>query len=192
MLASVSLTYATPAVAGPDPFIGEIQAVGFNFCPRGWADADGQLLPISQNTALFSLLGTMYGGNGQTTFALPDLRGRVPIHTGQGSGLNNYTQGEFGGAERATLTIQNMPAHNHEPRINVSRIDATLRNPIDAYVARAADNAYEQETVPTGHLMAPDAIVSETVGGNQSFSIVQPYLVVRYCIATQGVFPSRN
>lgn len=191
VVAASAMAIASPAAAGPEPYLGEIQAVGFNFCPNGWLEANGQLLPIAQNSALFSLLGVTYGGDGQTTFALPDLRGRVPVHAGQGPGLSLYTQGQMGGTESVTLTTTNMPAHNHNPRIQVSRIDATLRNPIDAYVARAAGDAYEKDTAPQGHQMAADAIVSQTVGGSQPFSTMQPYLVLRYCVAVQGVFPSR-
>jgi len=100
-------------VAGPEPFIGEISYVGFNFAPRGWAKCDGQLLSISQNNALFSLLGTQYGGDGRTTFGLPDMRGRVPVHQGKAPGGSNYAMGQMGGLERKTLTVNQMPAHNH-------------------------------------------------------------------------------
>ena len=121
---------STPVVhAGAEPFIGEIMWVGFNFCPRGFAEMDGQLLSISQNPALFSLLGTMYGGDGQTTFALPDLRGRTMVHVGQGLGLSNINQGEVSGAEDQTLTFAKMPAHSHTATTTISdlKITSTLR-----------------------------------------------------------------
>lgn len=191
LAAATMLCAAGPARADADPFIGDVMYVGFTFCPRGWAEANGQLVSISQNTALFALLGTTYGGDGRVTFALPDLRGRAPMHAGAGPGLTPRTLGESSGSERVTLTVANLPAHNHGPRIQVSRIDATLRNPIDAYVARAATDAFEKDTPPQGHMMAPDAIVSQTVGGSQPFGNTKPFIVVKACIALTGVFPSR-
>lgn len=188
---AAALGTAPPASADAEPFVGDVIYVGFNYCPRHWAEANGQLLPIAQNTALFSLLGVTYGGDGRVTFALPDLRGRAPVHFGPGPGLTPRTMGEQSGTEVVTLSAANLPPHSHDPRINVSRVDATLRNPINAYVARAATDAFEKDTLPQGHQMAPDAIVSQTVGSGLPVANMQPYAVVRACIALNGVFPSR-
>jgi microcystin-dependent protein len=132
---SVVATFASmsPAAAQAEPFIGQLMVTAANFCPRGWAQADGQILAISQNTALFSLLGTTYGGNGQTTFALPDLRGRAPIHQGTGPGLSNYLEGQVGGRESFTLTINQMPPHNHG--VQATNVTADKGGPQDRYLA---------------------------------------------------------
>ena len=188
---SASLPEA-PVHAQATPYVGQAMLVGFNFCPVGWSTANGQLLAISSNTALFSLYGTYYGGDGRTTFALPDLRGRVPISQGAGPGLDNYTIGELGGTETTTLVTSNMPAHNHNPRIQVSRIDATTANPIQAYFARAAGLTYETGTSLQGDTMHSGTIISDTVGGNQPFNNMQPYLTMQWCVALQGIYPSRN
>jgi len=167
----------------------------------------GQLLPIAQNTALFSLLGTIYGGNGQTTFALPDFRGRVPVGVGQGPGLSNYDLGQLGGTETVTLTINQMPAHNHSVSItvtlNASNAQATdsaptatvntLAAPYDTLNA-AAIAGYNNQA-PNTALNAGSAAATGTIGitgGSQPFPILQPYLAVNYIIAMEGVYPSRN
>lgn len=165
------------------PFIGQIMMVGFNFAPRGWAFCDGQLLPIAQNQALFALLGTTYGGNGTTTFALPDLRGRVPIHKDQGPGLSNYSLGQMGGAERVTLTTNEMPTHSHS--INASTNEATDTQPTGKYLATG--NAYTNTANTTMNSNA-----AALTGGNQSHENRQPFLVINFVIALQGIFPSRN
>jgi len=172
-----------------EPFLGEIRMFGGNFAPRGWAFCDGQLLAIAQNTALFSLLGTTYGGDGRTTFGLPDLRGRAPIHEGSGPGLSNYPLGSKGGSETTTLTVQNLPSHNH-----VARAAGPAGNSNDAIGNVWADDAgvssaTYSSAAATGS-MRGDAIGN--TGGNQSFSNVQPYLAVSFIIALQGVYPSRN
>lgn len=172
--------------------IGEIVPYAFNFCPRDWAGADGQLLPISQNTALFSLYGTIYGGDGRTTFALPDLRSRVPMGEGNGPGLTPRNQGQRFGSETNTLTTGQLPAHNHAPRMNVSTSDAISRNPINSYFAQSADNKFEAGTNVTGEQMAAGAISSTTVGNNQTVNNIAPSLVLRYCVALFGVYPSRS
>ena len=165
-----------------EPFLGEIRAFGFNFAPRGWAMCNGQLLPIAQNTALFSLLGTTYGGNGQTTFALPDLRGRVPVHMGQGHGLSNRIQGEQSGEENHTLIITEMPAHAHaQPASNAEQDTNRPGNAVPAkggVYAGSTDGTVMDASTPTG--------------GSQPHNNMQPYLVLNYCIALQGIFPSRN
>lgn len=171
-----------------DPFIGEIKLVPYNFAPRNWAFCQGQILSIAQNTALFSLLGTTYGGNGQTTFALPNLQGRVPISEGQGPGLSSYDQGQTGGEDRITLTINQLPAHNHGIRVSSSA--ATSVDPLATYPAVATGsvgNAYGSSESGTMH---PNEL--QSVGGNQPHSNMQPYLVLNYIIALQGVFPPRN
>lgn len=174
-----------------EPFIGMIALFGFNFPPRGWALCNGQLLSISQNTALFSLLGTTYGGDGQTTFALPNLQSRVPLGMGQGPGLSNYRIGQTGGSENVTLLSTQMPAHNHA--LNVSGAPGTTNSPAGNVLATAflpdetAVNAY---TTTPNNTASPQAI--GMAGGNQPHENVQPYLAMNYCIALQGIFPSRN
>jgi microcystin-dependent protein len=167
-----------------EPFIAEIMIFAGNFPPRGWAFCDGQLLPISQNTALFSLLGTTYGGNGQTTFALPDLRGRVPVHAGQGLGLSSVSLGEVGGAEVVTLTGAQSPAHVHE--VAASNGGATASRPSNNFLA--AGGAYA--TASDGTTMNPAMIRNS--GGGQPHENRQPYLALNFCIALQGIFPARN
>lgn len=163
------------------PFLGEIRLGGWNFAPRGWAFCSGQLLPISQNTALFSLLGTTYGGNGQTTFALPDLRGRVAVGQGSGSGLSAVDLGEVGGVEQVTLLQTQMPAHTHPVRAATGA--QTTNRPTGAYVG--AGNSYSVSADTT--LAAPD-----TAGGSSPHENRQPYLGLNYVIALAGIFPSRN
>ena len=170
------------------PFLGMIALFGFNFAPQGWAFCNGQLLPIAQNTALFSLLGTMYGGDGRTTFALPNLQGRVPIHFGQAPGTSQYQIGQVGGAENTTLNASNLPPHNH-PLNAVSETGETS-DPTGAYLGNTGALDKEYRLSGTGVIMNANAIGN--TGGSQPLSIVQPYLVVNYCIALQGIFPSRN
>ena len=161
-----------------EPFVGEIRLVGFSFAPRGWAFCDGQLLPISQNNALFSLFGTTYGGDGRTTFALPDLRGRVPIHKGQGPGLSRYVQGQKGGAETVTLTVAQIPAHSHNHSGNLRPGD----NPV------GTSNA-----VDVRQNIAPNATFnSQNTGGGQSHENRPPYLVLNFVVALVGLYPSRQ
>ncbi|MDP9118556.1 MAG: tail fiber protein [Actinomycetota bacterium] len=169
-----------------EPFLGELRLFGFNFAPLGWAFCSGQLLPIDQNTALFSLLGTQYGGNGQTTFALPDLRGRVPISMGQGPGLSNYDIGEASGTETVTLNATQMPAHTHGVIANGG--PASTGRPDNAVPARAPSNVYA--SAPSGTAMNAGMISSS--GGNQPHNNLQPFLVLNWCIALQGIYPSRN
>ena len=168
-----------------EPFLGEIRAFGFNFAPRGWASCNGQLLPINQNQALFALLGTIYGGNGQTTFALPDLRGRVPINQGQSSGASTYSLGQAIGVENVTLLVSQIPAHTH--RLNASPDNATTTDPGNNLLAVARSATYASSGSAA---MNPGAIA--ITGGSQPHENRQPYLTVNYCIALQGIFPSRN
>lgn len=180
-----------------EPFIGEIKIFGFNFAPVSYALCQGQIMSIATNTALFSLLGTTYGGNGQTTFALPDLRGRMPIGQGQGPGLPFYTMGEVAGTTNVTLLSNNMPIHNHAATgINV-RIPVTSASEDSSatnnYIGNAVNDTFGPAASPTASLGAP--VVSGSTapaGGSQPFSILNPYLAINYSIATQGIFPSRN
>lgn len=178
-----------------EPFIGQIQLFGFNFAPRGWAFCDGRLLSIAQNNALFALLGTMYGGDGQTTFGLPDLRGRVAIGMGQGPGLSNYTQGQLAGVEHVTLNINQIPAHNH--LINVSNVDGTSNTASGNFLATGNAIIERSTKVPANiygtslnATMSPQAVA--LAGSGMPHENMQPYLVLNYCIALQGIFPSRN
>jgi microcystin-dependent protein len=172
----------------PDtPFIGEIMPFAGTFAPTGWAACNGQLMPISGNEALFALIGTTYGGDGVSTFALPDLRGRVPNHTGQGPGLSNYVQGQVGGTEAVTLTAAQMPAHTHtlaEAAVGT----APVPNGRVPAPSRAADLSYGPQTSPPGTMVST---VVGAVGGNQPHQNTQPTLAINFCIALQGVFPSR-
>ncbi|MDE2595703.1 MAG: phage tail protein [Sphingomonadales bacterium] len=166
------------------PFVGEIKMVAFNFPPKGWAFCDGQLLPISQNQALFSLVGTFYGGNGTTNFALPDMRSRVPVHQAAA-----YPIGAGGGVENVTLQSTQMPQHTHP--LNGTSGTATKRPP--AGKTFAADTASQADfyTAPA-NLLALNPQSVTTAGSNQPHSNLQPYLAIGFCIALQGMFPSRN
>ena len=177
-----------------EPFLGQISIFGFNFAPRGWAMCNGQILPIAQNTALFSLLGTTYGGNGQTTFALPNLQSRVPLHFGQGPGLSSYDLGQAAGTENNTLTVNQMPTHNHTfvPRQAASGNAADGANPDGAFPAKPGTDIYTGST--DGTFMGAPTQIQNTglTGGSQPFGILQPYLALNFCIALEGIFPSRN
>jgi microcystin-dependent protein len=171
-----------------EPFIGEIRMFGFNFAPVNWALCAGQLMSISQNTALFALLGTMYGGDGVTTFALPDLRGRVPLGAGQGLGLSNYNQGQQGGEENHTLITQEMPQHTHQVSASAASDATTPANNFLGDDPRNPVNVYN--TTSDGTLM--NARMIGVAGGSLPHNNMQPYLCINYCIALQGIFPSRS
>lgn len=165
-----------------EPFLSEIRIMSFVFPPKGWALCNGQFLPINQNQALFSLLGTTYGGNGQTTFALPDLRGRTPIHVGSGHSL-----GEQAGQEAHTVTIAELPTHTHAARALAA--DGSQIIPGGALLARAAPaNPY----IAPGNLAAMNTASVTNTGGSQPHQNMQPYLTLSFCIALQGIFPSQN
>lgn len=174
-----------------EPFIGEIKIVGFNFPPRSWADCDGQLLPIAQNTALFSLLGTMYGGDGRTTFALPDLRGRFPMHEGTGAGLTPRNHGQKSGTETNTVSVQQMPSHSHPGSLHSSTEEGDRTDPTGAYPARPEDPV-QPYAGTSGGTMASDGVQIGNSGGGQSVNNMPPFLVLRFVIALQGIFPSRS
>lgn len=172
-----------------EPYLGVIFLFAGNFAPRGFQLCQGQLLSIAQNTALFSILGTTYGGNGQTTFALPDLRGRAPIGAGQGPGLPNYTQGEATGSPTVTVLNSNMPAHNH---LVYASQNADTTNPQSDFFGNDSRgtpvNIYNSTT--DGSTMNPGTL--SVAGGSQPLSIQNPILAVNYIIAVEGLFPSRN
>jgi microcystin-dependent protein len=169
-----------------EPYIGQISMAGFNFAPRGWALCNGQLLSIAQNTALFSLLGTTFGGDGRVTFGLPDLRGRVPVHQGQGPGLTTRVMGETAGQETVTLINSEMPMHNH--LVNVTSADSTAKNPTNNFPGGTASPVYA--AAANGNVMNPQVI--GLAGGNQPHQNMQPYQVISFIIALEGIFPSRN
>ena len=170
-----------------EPFLGEIRMFGFGFAPQGWAQCNGQLLPISQNTALFSLLGTTYGGDGTTTFALPDMQSRVPVCQGQGPGLSSYTEGQAGGAETVTLAATQMPGHTHP--VKASSGAAGSDQPEGRALARSASHIYTAKP-DTSTVMNADMLGD--AGGSQPHGNIQPYLAVNFCIALTGIFPARN
>jgi microcystin-dependent protein len=193
-VAAMSLTClnGTVSAQASDPFIGQIMCAGFNFAPRGWAEMNGQLLPISQNTALFALLGTQYGGNGQTTFALPDMRGRVLIHAGQGPGLTLRDQGESAGTEQVTLNNAQLPAHNHTVIPMGSSAEATLDSPAQAVPATTTGKKQTPIYAPGPGTLAMSSTLTTTTGANAPVPVMQPYVTVRCFIALFGVFPSRD
>lgn len=171
-----------------EPFLGQIQAFGFQFAPQGWALCQGQLLPISQYDALFSLLGTTYGGDGRTTFALPDLRGRAPVGQGQGPGLSNIQIGQIGGTETVTLGVANLPAHSHA--VTATDSDATSDEAsTGARLGTAGANIYASGGSGTVVLAADS---TTQTGGNQPLNNQDPYMTINYCIALVGIYPSRN
>ena len=172
-----------------DPFVAEIRIFPFNFAPKGWAWCDGQLLPLSQNTALFSLLGTTYGGNGKSNFALPDLQGRAPMHPGQGPGLSLHDLGETGGSETVTLLESEIPSHSHAVMAGGNFDVGDSNVPTGNIMAKSASGfAYftaQNLTPMSDSTLAP-------AGGDQPHNNLQPYLTFYFCIALQGVFPPRG
>jgi len=213
ILAAATLGLATtlqsaPAAAGSDTFVGEMMLTGSNFCPRGYAAAHGQLLAISSNSALFSLLGTTYGGDGRTSFGLPDLRGRTPVGTGAGPGLQNIAGGQRGGSQTQTLSPTQLPSHTHgattavtaDVKLRGAASAADKRTPAGNVPALTAAGTFAYNAGPAAADMVASAIqanvtatttVSAT-GGNQGFDNRDPYLGMLWCIATVGIYPSRN
>lgn len=170
-----------------NPFLGEIRIFAFNFAPVGWAQCNGQVVPISQYTALFSLLGTYYGGNGTTNFALPNLQSRVAIHVGHGAGLSAYSQGQMGGTETVKLSKAEMPVHSHHVHADGSA--GRGADPVGHVLARAPSDIYGIQLHGTS-IMNPKMIAD--AGGGEPHNNLQPYLALNFCIALQGIFPSRN
>ena len=171
-----------------DPFVAEIRIVPFNFPPKGWAFCDGQLLPLSQNTALFSLLGTTYGGDGKSTFALPNLQGCSAMHPGQGQGLSERFLGEMGGSETVTLLVSEMPAHTHTVNALTALSTTTTPTSGTALGRSVNGNAYA-DTASGTQTFAPESL--PPAGGSLPHNNLQPYLTLNYIIALQGVFPAR-
>ncbi len=171
-----------------EPFVGEIRMFAGNFAPRGWAFCDGQLLAVSQNDALFSLLGTIYGGDGRTTFGLPDLRGRIPIHAGHGPGLSERRLGAKGGAEQVTLTVNQMPSHGHP--LMASSNGGFLPNPSSDAVL-AASNVIELYSGDPQDVNLNTAAVT-SIGGSRSHTNLMPFLCVNFIMALVGIYPSRT
>lgn len=171
-----------------EPFLAEVRIVGFNFAPRGWAFCDGQILPINQNQSLYSLLGTTYGGDGKTSFALPDLRGRVPIHVGRSNGGADHRLGQKSGEETHTLSAAEMPQHNHV--LQASADAASARTAGGHVFANADISAYRAPANAAAQSMNAGTLTS--VGGSQAHENMQPYLALNFCIALRGLFPSRN
>lgn len=171
------------------PLLGQLAIFPYNFAPRGWAACEGQLLAINSNQSLFSLLGTTYGGDGRTTFGLPDLRGRTVIGSGTGAGLASRTRGAKFGAESVILSVANMPAHTHAVTVNASDEDGEETDPTGQYLGAAQDDLYMGSSNTT---MAADAVIAGTAGGSTSITNMPPVQVLGYYIALQGVFPSRN
>ena len=171
-----------------DPFVAEIRIFPFNFPPTGWAFCDGQLLPLSQNTALFSLLGTTYGGNGKSNFALPNFQGSVPMHQGQGQGLSLYDLGQTGGSENVTLLESEIPFHNHtQGCATQDAADVGIVSPNATFAQAVGGNPYQ---TATNTQLSPQAIAP--TGGSLPHNNMMPYLTLNFCIALQGVFPARG
>jgi microcystin-dependent protein len=168
-----------------EPFLGEIRIMSFNFPPRGWALCNGQLLPINQNQALFSLFGTMYGGDGRVNFALPNLQGRVPIHNG-----NGITQGQVGGEIAHTLTISELAAHNHFVNVSTGDTNNASTAGVNNYWGQVADNSTVFNTNAANSAMNAGVVTNN--GGSQPHNNMQPYTVLSFCVALQGIFPSQN
>jgi microcystin-dependent protein len=185
----------SPRAQASEPYLGQIQTFGFNFAPRGWAFCDGQLLAISQYQALYSLLGTTFGGDGQTTFGLPDLRGRVAVHVGTGPGLPFVTWGQKGGNYQGVLNVNHLPSHTHTATATVHAFSGqgSQEGPEGNVLAYDRRETQYSGSAPDVTMNAESATITVgNAGGGQSFSIMQPYLGVYHCIALQGWYPSRN
>jgi microcystin-dependent protein len=172
-----------------NPFVAEIRMFGFNFAPTGWAFCDGQLMPISQNTALFSLLGTFYGGDGKSTFALPDLQGSTPLSSGQGSGLSQYFLGQQSGSEFVTLIQSEIPVHNHTVKADADD-PGDLQGPTPARALARSGGGFAYVSGPLNAQFAPETL--SIAGGSLPHNNMMPYLTMNFCIAMQGVFPPRS
>jgi microcystin-dependent protein len=171
-----------------DPFVAEIRIFPFNFAPKGWAFCDGQILPLSQNTALFSLLGTTYGGDGKSNFALPNMQGNAPMHPGQGPGLSLHDLGETGGSETVSLLESEIPSHAHTLRASIDDGDLTIPTPARVLAKSTGQNLY----TPTANVIGMSDNALAPAGGDQPHNNMQPYLTLNFCIALQGVYPPRT
>lgn len=183
-----ALLAAPMAQAGDQPYVGEIVCGAWNFAPSGWAFADGRLVPISQNTALFALLGTQYGGDGRSTFGLPDLRGRAMVNAGEGPGLSPYVQGQKSGVEAVQLTAVNLPAHTHLVTRGASSLDASQQSPAGNVPAAKARTTLYSGATAGANLAAGQ---TDATGQGQPVSTMQPFVTLNCVIAVQGIFPSR-
>jgi microcystin-dependent protein len=172
-----------------DPFVAEIRIFPFNFAPKGWAFCDGQLLPLSQNTALFSLLGTVYGGDGKSNFALPDLQGNAPMHPGQGPGLSLYDLGQAGGTQFVTLLQSEIPTHTHA--LNASNLLSELQAPSNAGTLGRSSGTDGYQTNSSASLVPMASQALAVAGGSLPHNNMMPFLTLNFCIALQGVFPQR-
>ncbi len=196
LLLNSSLTWSPSINAGIEPFLAEINMFAGNFAPRGWAQCNGQILPIENNQSLYSLLGTTYGGDGRVDFALPDLRGRVPIHEGQGTSLTNRQLGDTGGTETVTLNVSQIPSHSHTATstLNASSVNSGNTSvPTGAVLADDGSDKIYASIAPNVDMST--AAVTTTLGnpgGNQGHENMQPYSVINFIIATEGTFPPRN
>jgi microcystin-dependent protein len=185
-----------------EPYLGDIKMVGFNFAPRGWAFCDGQILPINQNQSLYSLLGTTFGGDGRTSFALPDLRGRSGVHMGTGLGLSNINLGERGGQETVALTPNEIPAHihtatnTHDLKVGVSNQGVNTDSPAGSVFAVGEEDVFRSgaanTTMDASSIAGQVTTINSDIGGGQAHTNLPPYLVINHVIALQGLFPSRN
>ncbi len=176
-----------------DPYLGSIEAFGFSFAPRGWMQCDGQILPINQNQSLYSLLGTIYGGDGRTTFALPDLRGRTSLHFGTGSGLSPRSIGQRSGQENHILTVQEIPSHNHTALGSNQVATATSpKSGVPATTPEPGKGEEKQLIYDANADLQMTANMIENTGGGQGHNNMQPYLVTNWCICINGLFPPRN
>ena len=174
-----------------EPFVGEIKMVGFNFAPQGWAHCDGQLLPINQNQTLFSLFGTYYGGDGRTTFGLPELRGRFPMHQGSGPGLTSRSIGTKSGNETVTMTSGQMPSHTHTGTVVSSTDEGDRTDPAGAYHARPEDPV-QPYGGSSGGTMATGGVQIGNAGSGQAAPNMPPFIVLNFIVALYGLYPSRN
>jgi microcystin-dependent protein len=180
-----------------EPFIGEIKIFGFDFAPKYYANCNGQLLQIAQNSALFALLGTTYGGNGSVTFGLPDLRGRMPIGQGTGQGLPSHSMGEMSGTTNVTLLSSNLPAHNHSAQgitvsVPVANANGDVSDPSGAFLAKGSSDVYSSVASAANYGALNIGGLTGVIGSNYPVDITNPYLVINYSIAINGIFPSRN
>ena len=193
-MVAAGMTAMLPAqkAQAQEPFLGQIAWFAGNFAPRGWAFCDGQILPINQNQSLYSLLGTTYGGDGRTSFALPDVRGRTPLHVGQGPGAFSYVLGQRGGAERVTLTVAEMPSHTHTTAFKASNAEADGATPGGGTLTESVEDMYLEGASTLDATMVPNSLAVSNAGGSQSHENRQPYGTLNCIIAMQGLFPSRN
>ncbi|KQZ61848.1 hypothetical protein ASD67_22060 [Sphingopyxis sp. Root1497] len=182
---------AAPAAA-QTTYMGELLKVPFTFCPRDTYEANGQLIAIADNTTLYALFGTTYGGDGVTTFGMPDMRGRYSMHVGTGGGLSTRTQGQTGGTETNTMTLAGMPKHEHIALMKATSDAANSTTPVGNNFATTPAMKYINGTAPNSNLMERGSIVVANAGGNQPYSIVPPLLAIRYCVKAFGVFPPQN